>query len=153
MSRFRRIAVGTVALAVGGFVVGALVGGISSAVYYFPRSGWGVFTHASDRFFLLRNAMIVGAITGISTPLLAWIGLRRVSIGRVVAIGALGAATGALSAALLLGPIFPTFFSGMTTPVLGAAAGSLAAAVLIRLTSRVRRPAPLDAEHLTPQAR
>jgi hypothetical protein len=127
---------GTAALIVGGFLVGALVGLISSAIFYFPGSGWRILTGAGGRALLLRNAGIVGVVTGLATPLLAWLGLRRVAIGRVIVLGALGAAGGALSAALLLGPVLPTRLWGLTAPVLGAAAGSLIVASLLRFRTR-----------------
>jgi hypothetical protein len=144
MSNIRRILAGTAALVVGGFAIGALIGLVSSIVVYFPGSGWRILTGAGGRALLLRNAIIVGGITGCATPLLAWLGLRRVPIGRVIALGAFGAAVGALSAALLLGPIFPRALWGLSSPLIGAATGSLVVAMLLRLDIRALRLKPAE---------
>jgi hypothetical protein len=139
MSSLRRAAIATVALVTGGFLVGALVGAVSSTIFYFPANGWSILTRSGGGALVLRNALIVGAITGVSTPLLAWVGLRRIAIGRVIALGAFGAAAGALSAALILGPILPTRLWGLTSPIVGAVAGTVAAGILLRFTIRTGR--------------
>ena len=141
MMTIRRVVVGTAALFVGGFVVGALVAATASVVLYFPANRWDILTAAGGGALILRNAAIAGAITGVATPLLAWIGLRRIPIGRIIALGALGAASGAIGAALLFGPILPARLWGMTSPIVGAAAGSLLAATLLRWIARIRRSA------------
>jgi hypothetical protein len=64
-------------------------------------------------------------------PANGW-GLRRIAIGRVIALGALGAAGGALTAALLLGPILPAHLWGLTSPIMGAVAGSVMLGILLR---------------------
>ncbi|HEY4307421.1 MAG TPA: hypothetical protein VGM82_23310 [Gemmatimonadaceae bacterium] len=141
MTNIRRAVVGTAALLIGGFVVGALVGATASIILYFPDDGWRMFTRAGGGAMTLRNAVIAGAITSLATPLLAWIGLRRVPIGRIIALGALGTAGGALGAALIVGPILPTQLWGLTSPIVGAAAGGMLAAALLRWTVRTRRSA------------
>ena len=146
MTGFRRAIAGTAALIVGGFVVGALVGFVASAALYLPQNGWRLFSDAGGRALLLRNAAIVGAITGIATPVLAWLGLRRIAIGRVIAFGAVGAAAGALGGALVGGPVFPTILWGLTAPIAGAVVGSVTAGLLLRSTIRAARSAS------TPQA-
>jgi membrane associated rhomboid family serine protease len=107
---------------------------VSSVIVYFPANGWSILTRGGGGALVVSNALIVGAITGVSTPLLAWVGLRRIAIGRVIALGALGAAAGALSAALILGPILPTRLWGLTSPIVGAVAGTVAAGILLRFT-------------------
>jgi hypothetical protein len=139
MKNLRHAVIATIALVTGGFLVGGLVGAISSAIFYFPANGWGILTAGGGGALVLRNALIVGTITGVATPLLAWIGLRRIAIGRVIALGALGAAGGALAAALLLGPILPARLWGLTSPIMGAVAGSVMVGTLLRLTIRARR--------------
>lgn len=139
MSKIRRAFTATAALATGGFVVGLLAGAVTSLILYVPANGWSILARSGGGTLVLRNALIAGAITGVATPLLAWVGLRRIPIGRVMTLGALGAAVGALSAALALGPIFPTHLAGLTSPILGAAAGALAAGVLLRFSIRTRR--------------
>ena len=139
MSNLRRALTATATLATGGFLVGALAGAVTSVILYFPANGWSILTRSGGGALVVRNALIAGAITGVATPLLAWVGLRRIAIGRVMTLGALGAAVGALSAALTLGPIFPTHLWGLTSPILGAAAGAVAAGVLLRFTIRTRR--------------
>jgi len=141
MTSIRRVVIATAALLVGGFLVGALVAAIGSVVLYFPANRWDILTAAGGGALIFRNAAIAGAITGVATPLLAWIGLRRIPIGRIIALGALGAASGAIGAALLFGPILPTRLWGMTSPIVGAAAGSLLAATLLRWITRTRRSA------------
>ncbi len=146
MKTIRRVVAGTAALIVGGSLVGGLVGAIASVVLYFPDNGWDILTAAGGGALILRNAAVAGAIAGAATPLLAWIGLRRVPIRRIIALGALGAAGGAIGAGLFLGPILPMRLWGMTSPILGAGAGSLLAATLLRSLARTRRSAS------TPQA-
>jgi len=140
MSTLRRAVTATAALVAGGLLVGALAGAVASLILYFPANGWSLLTRSGGGMLVLRNALIAGAITGVATPLLAWVGLRRIAIGRVMTFGALGAAVGALSAALTLGPIFPTYLGGLTAPILGAATGAAVAGVLLRFTIRTRRP-------------
>ena len=144
MTGFRRAIAGTAALIVGGFVVGALVGFVASAALYLPQNGWRLFSDAGGRALLLRNAAIVGAITGIATPVLAWLGLRRIAIGRVITFGAVGAAAGALGGALVGGPVLPTILWGLTSPIAGAVVGSVTAGLLLRLTIRAARSASTE---------
>ena len=143
MSTLRRAVTATAALVAGGLLVGALAGAVASLILYFPANGSSLLTRSGGGM-LLRNALIAGAITGVATPLLAWVGLRRIAIGRVMTFGALGAAVGALSAALTLGPIFPTYLGGLTSPILGAATGAAVAGVLLRFTIRTRRSVPTE---------
>jgi len=144
MAGFRRAIVGTVTLIIGGFAVGALVGVVSSIAFYFPHDGWRLFSNAGGRALLFRDAAIVGAITGMATPVLAWLGLRRIAIGRVIAFGALGAAAGALGGALVGGPVLPTVLWGLTSPLVGAVIGSVVAGLLLRLTIRTARSASAE---------
>ena len=145
MSTLRRAVTATAALVAGGFLVGAAAGAVASLILYFPANGWSLLTRSGGGM-LLRNALIAGAITGVATPLLAWVGLRRIAIGRVMTFGALGAAVGALSAALTLGPIFPTYLGGLTSPILGAATGAAVAGVLLRFTIGTRRSVSTEHE-------
>lgn len=132
MANPRRAITATATLTTGGFLVGALAAAMTSLILYFPANGWSILTRSGGGTLVLR-ALIAGAITGVVTPLSAWVGLRRIPIGRVMTLGALGAAAGASSAALALGPIFPTHLWGLTSPILGAAAGAVAAGILLRL--------------------
>jgi len=133
MIDLRRAAIASLALAIGGFVVGALVAAGFVTVYYLARSGLIILTSAHGQDIIFFNALICGGITGVSTPLLAWLGLRRVAIWRVVVLGATGATAGALVAATVG---TSAHWWGLKSPIIGALAGSVVVGALLRLPVR-----------------
>ena len=129
--RTGRIALVTIGLIVAGFVFGALAGG-TAFVTVGLLAGEGIST----------ETFAIGAIFGaplgaITAPLLSWMLLRRVPIGKMFLVCTIGAAIGGVIgwfASLAGGDI-------MINPLVGAFVGCLIAAVTLRLRQPVAKPA------------
>ena len=126
MSRIVRIVVVTLALMAAGLAFGALAGGLAFTTVGILAGG-GI---AVDAFEI--GAIFGAPLGAITAPVLAWLLLRRVPLGRMFLVCSTGTT---------IGGIVGWFSSGsadiMLTPLLGAFAGCLIAALGLHL--RVQR--------------
>jgi hypothetical protein len=128
----RAVAV-TLGLSAAGAGLGFAAGSLAFGVVFLLGDGWVFFTDAIGG---VGFAGIVGANLGaVCTPLIAWLLLRYVPLGRAFLGLTLGTMAGGLAGWYLL--IENTWFG----PVYGALAGFVMAGVALRLLARpARRP-------------
>lgn len=135
MSRFKRVALVTLALSLVGGLLGAALGAGSMAALRLAMSG----LHGQDRApsMVLTAAGVGGALGVVLSPVAAWTLMRHVPLWRAIAETSLGTLAGTLvgfgTARLTnLGILGPLGFGVL---------GFLIAAVRLRLTQRRRVPA------------
>lgn len=128
MKRAGRILLVTIGLVGAGIVFGALAGGTAFALVALLSEG-GISTEVFE----------VGAIFGaplgaITAPLLAWVLLRRVALGRMFLVCSVGTIIGGVVG------WFATSAGGdiILNPIAGAFMGSLVAAITLWHRARVR---------------
>jgi hypothetical protein len=128
MTRAGRIALVTLGLVGAGFVFGALAGGIAFAIVEL-LGGEGIST----------EPFVIGAIFGaplgaLTAPLLSWLLLRHVPLGRMFVVCSIGTAIGGLVG------WFATSAGGdiMANPIAGAFVGCLIAATALSYRARLR---------------
>jgi hypothetical protein len=130
VSRSSRILVVTGALALTGAVVGALCGALSVTLALLPSGLRGFDAQ------IFAVATPVGAAVGaVITPLIAWVLLRSVPLGRAILQCAAGTVAGGVLAS------WANLHNPFTTPIVGAIAGFAVAATHLRLKyARIGRP-------------
>lgn len=128
MARAGRIALVTIGLIVAGFVFGALAGGAAFVTVGLLAGGW-----------ISTDTIVIGAAFGaplgaITAPLLSWLLLRHVPIGRMFVVCTIGAAIGGVIG------WFATIAGGdiMVNPLVGAFIGSLVSAIVLWHRVRIR---------------
>ena len=128
MPRAGRIALVTIGLIVAGLVFGALAGG-TAFVTVGLLAGEGIST---DVFAI--GAVFGAPLGAITAPLLSWLLLRHVPIGRMFLVCTVGAAIGGVIG------WFATTAAGdiMVNPIAGAFIGCLVSAVILWHRVRIR---------------
>jgi len=124
--------------------IGALVGGTAAllAAFAFCLALFGVPTEPPDTFlfgFVAAMGAVLGAVLG---PIAGWLGMRRASIGRLVAGASLGTAVGALLG-LALGLALPGGVVGGS--IVGAGFGGIATGLWLDRRAASRLP---DVRHM-----
>lgn len=124
MSRVMRIIAVTVGLIVGGAIAGALAGGIAFSLVLVLGGGPGF---SLDAFTI---AAVFGAPLGaVAAPILAWLLLRRVSLGRMfVACGG-----GTMLGAVIGWFATPLGGNVILVPIVGAGLGCVTTAVALHV--------------------
>ncbi len=131
MSRSSRILVVTGALALTGAVVGALCGVLGVTLALLPVTGLRGF----DAGIFALAAPLGGGVGAVTTPLIAWVLLRNVPLGRAILQCALGTVAGGVLAS------WTNFHNPFFTPVVGAIIGFTVAATHLRLKyARIGKP-------------
>jgi hypothetical protein len=139
MTRFRRAAAATGILVTGAFIIGALVGGAFETFVFVGRGGLAALARASRLEIILLASVIVGGITAVITPVLAWIGLRRFVLGEVILYCALGAGGGAISAGDVGERFHLAGYWGLAAGFAGAIAGGCIIGVAMHFDNRSSR--------------
>lgn len=138
-----RVALVTLGLMVTGFVAGVLVGTlmlVAISLSYGELLPW-----SSVALVFMLSTIIGGPIGAIATPLVAWLALRRIPIGRAILIAAAGTWLGGVLTARAVSLFGKAFIeSAGVVAVLGALIGFFAAAAWLRFGTR-RRSNPLVA--------
>lgn len=122
MSRAGRIVAVTAGLTGAGAVVGTLAGGLALAVSFWLTEKvwmWGSFYLA---------AWVGAPLGAVTAPLLSWLLLRRVSLGRMFAACAAGTIVGGVTGWVTI----PKGGDEVTSGLGGALIGCMVAAVLLR---------------------
>jgi hypothetical protein len=131
VSRSSRILVVTGALALTGAVVGALCGVLSVTLALLPVRGFGGF----DAGIFALAGPVGGAVGAVTTPLIAWVLLRNVPLGRAILQCAVGTVAGGVLAS------WTNFHNPLFSPIVGATLGFTVAALHLRLKyARIGRP-------------
>jgi hypothetical protein len=129
MTRPRRILVVTAGLVAAGAVFGAIAGAIAVVISVMLAEDPAA---VAEPTLYLIGAYFGAPIGAVSLPIVAWVLLRRVPLGRVILGSVVGTVLGGVA-----GWILPVMDDQVLRGLLGAGAGFLAAAVLMSL-----RPAP-----------
>lgn len=127
-ARASRIALVTIGLIMAGLVFGAVAGG-TAFVMVGLLTGEGI---ATERFVI--GAVFGSPLGAITAPLLSWLLLRRVPIGRMFLVCTIGAAIGGVIG------WFATIAGGdiLANPLAGAFIGCLVSAVVLWHRVRIR---------------
>jgi hypothetical protein len=129
-----RVALVTAGLAVAGAVLGAIAGALALGIAI--TSSWSPLG-LSELVILVMPAFVGGFIGFFAAPLVGWLLLRHVPLGRAFGGLVLGTVVGGLA-----GWFLPGNEDFMTQPIETAGAGFLIAALLMRLTWRKQRADP-----------
>ncbi len=128
MSRPARILAVTLGLVAVGAVLGALAGAVALAIGLLITEG------AMAELFVLNFTALIGAAVGaITAPVLAWLFLRHVSLGRMF----VGASGGTVLGGVI-GWIAPLAGNQIESALIGAFTGCLLAAASLRRQALVR---------------
>jgi hypothetical protein len=124
----RRVLAVTAGLILTGMVVGALCAGVALALVMAARGQWrAVF----DPALWALAAAVGGAIGSVAAPLMSWLFLRRVPLGRAIVQTALGTIIGGAVT-------FPMFLGPLGGALLGFSAAALRLFVVTRVPERRR---------------
>ncbi|HJS43398.1 MAG TPA: hypothetical protein VJ755_07990 [Gemmatimonadales bacterium] len=128
MARLGRIVVVTIGLVGAGIVFGALAGGTAFALAVVLATG-----RISTALFEI-GAVFGAPLGGITAPVLAWVLLRRVPLGRMFLVCSVGTALGGVVG------WFATAGGGnpILNPIAGAFIGCVVAAIALWHRARVR---------------
>lgn len=122
MRRAARVVVVTIGLVAAGFIFGALAGGAAFAmVVLVPGEGPSLWAFGIGAFY----GAPLGAVTA---PLLSWLLLRRVPLGRMFLVCSIGTTIGGIGGWFSAGSA-----DILLTPIMGAFAGCLIAALGLHL--------------------
>jgi hypothetical protein len=126
----------TVALAASGLVAGLVVGSAFETLMLAVHGGVPGVLHGWRIGIVPLAGVFIGGITGIATPVLAWLGLRRVAIGRMMKFVTLAAAGGACSAAEMADRLHSIGWWNLGFAFLGALAGGSVLGIAFYLEER-----------------